>query len=143
MTTFLFCISLAVNVHGTVGTHLFMKDKDYLPQYQFRKTVQKIENPTLLMYKYQDAGFYTSCNIVPSCRYFCRLNIWTLTEMFEEQDRYVNEGLTDFIITNSKKPDAVKEFELYTFLESSSIQYEDNYMYYYLYRKNDILPLLI
>lgn len=90
----IFTFSLNVNL-------LNLKKSDY-PQFEFAKTINKNENPTLLNYGFLDGGFYTAAKIVPTCKYFCRINIPN-PEMVEEQNRFIEEALIDFVITKDKR----------------------------------------
>ncbi len=75
-------------------------EKTDLPQYQFALVTDQKENATMLNYGFLDGGFYFASDIVPNCYYFCRLNL-PLQEMRVEQDRYVREGLVDFVVTKN------------------------------------------
>lgn len=80
------------------NAYMLRYTEDDLPQFAFKQYVDQVENPTLLNYDFLDGGFYTVCDIVPHCKYFCRLNI-QLEEMIQTQDEYVERGLSDFVVT--------------------------------------------
>lgn len=80
------------------NAHMLRYTEADLPQFAFREYIGQVENPTLLNYDFLDGGFYTVCDIVPHCKYFCRLNI-QLEEMIQTQDEYVERGLNDFVVT--------------------------------------------
>ena len=71
------------------------------PQYRFANTIKTSENATLLNYGFMDCGFYTVSEIVPSCRYFCKLNI-EIPEANETQEYYVSHGVTDFVVCRDR-----------------------------------------
>lgn len=76
--------------------------KEDLAQYQFRKIItENSTDATLLNYGQLDQGFYTVCDILPNCRAFYIANALT-RELIEEQNRYVTNGLCDYIITCSE-----------------------------------------
>ena len=83
------------------------RNRDYIrleksdrPQYQFAAVTDQKENATMLNFAFLDGGFYFASDIVPNCYYFCRLNL-PLDYMKKEQDRYVREGLVDFVVTKN------------------------------------------
>ena len=76
----------------------FMKYRqEDLPQYKLKEMICREENPTLLQFGGLDGGFYSVCDIVPNCKYFCGLNI-SLPEIGEGQQRYVDNGEGMFIV---------------------------------------------
>lgn len=90
--------ALAVDVQFSQSTELLLKSRDEMPQYRFAKTINQVEEATLLNYGFLDGGFYYAADIVPENRFFCLLNI-PLAEMIEEQRTWVENGMTDFVIT--------------------------------------------
>ena len=75
----------------------FMHTKqDDLIQYKFKKIIEKEKNPTLLNVGFLDSGFYTVCDIVPNCRYFCKLNS-AYQEVYNGQMAYIQQGRGMFI----------------------------------------------
>lgn len=121
--TFMICFFHSSN------TYLMLEDKDNLPQYKFQKIIGQIDNPTLLNYGFLDGGFYTVCNIVPNCEYFCQLNI-QLDEMYEMQNKYVEEGMVDFVVTR----DAKLVSPNYDQIAMASYYFEGKIRDYYLYQ---------
>jgi len=83
-----------------------------------------------------DSGFYTAANVTPSVKYFHYTNV-PLAEMLEEQDRYIAEGVTDFVVTRGRQPDTITD--QYTLVASEPAP--DGYWYdaVYLYERNDLL----
>ncbi|MGE9882942.1 hypothetical protein [Blautia obeum] len=121
--TFIMCFLNSSN------TYLMLEDKENLPQYKFKKIIEQVDNPTLLNYGFLDGGFYTTCNIVPNCKYFCQLNI-QLDEMYEMQDKYIEEGLVDFVVTRDKEIMSTNYYQVST----ASYYFEGSYHEYYLYQ---------
>lgn len=114
------------------NTYLILKDKDELPQYKFKKIIEQTDDATLLNYGFLDGGFYTVCNIVPDCRYFCKLNIRS-DEMLGIQDEYLDERLADYVVTRGEK----LENDNYSQVAVASYYFEGGYYTYYLYKMND------
>ena len=108
----------------------FMKfSKDELPQYKFKEIISREQNPTLLNYGGLDAGFYTVCNIVPNCKYFCRLNI-PISDIREAQDKYVENGEGMFIVTINSELKNGK----YELVSAEDFKFENTPRTYRLYR---------
>ncbi len=76
------------------------------------------ENPTLLNYGFLDGGFYTAADIVPTCKYFCILNI-PLKEMQEVQDECLSSGAVDFVVTRDMELDT-QRFNKYSLAATGS-----------------------
>lgn len=80
------------------NTYMLCIEKQDLPQYAFKEIIDQAKQPSLLNYGFLDGGFYTVCDIVPDCKYFCKLNI-QLEEMNKIQECYIENGLSDFVVT--------------------------------------------
>ncbi len=106
-------------------------------QYQFAALVNRTPNATLLNYGFMDAGFYTACDIAPSVKYFHQTNV-PLEEMLSEQERYVAEGVTDYVVTRGRQPDSIGLH--YTLIATAKPPTDFWYDTVYLYRRNDIQP---
>ena len=90
------------------------------------------EDDTLVNLGGLDVGLYTLTGIVPTCEYF-QTNGIGLPTLFEEQDKYVSEGATDYIIAVADEPWGVYEhYELVESFYSDEPGYEETY---FLYRK--------
>ena len=81
-----------------------------------------------------DAGFYTACGIAPTVKYFHRTNVH-LPEMLEEQNRYVAEGVTDYVVTRSPLSPAIASHYVLVSTEKAPAGFW--YDTVYLYRRND------
>ncbi len=75
-------------------------EKSQLMQYRFAEIINRYENPTLLNYGFLDWGFYTAAGVAPHLKYYHLPNM-PLEELHMEQDRYVREGLSDFVVTRA------------------------------------------
>lgn len=74
---------------------------DRLPQYQFAAEINKIENPTLLNFGFLDGGFYLAADVLPTERWFCKLNVAS-DDCFNAQSSAVEEGRVDYVVTNKR-----------------------------------------
>lgn len=125
------CCRWACPIFGVVlalllnnNAYMLRYTEDDLPQFAFKQYVDQVENPTLLNYGFLDGGFYTVYDIVPHCKYFCRLNV-QLEEMIETQDDYVKQGLSDFVVTRGKEI----ESELYECVAQGEFYFEKDHIY--------------
>ena len=91
MSSLIYCIYLICN-----NPLIFSSEKD-TPQYKFDKIISQESNPTILNYGFLDGGFYTYSGLVPSNRFFCRLNI-PIPEMMQEQDSIISNCGVKFMI---------------------------------------------
>ena len=94
---------------------------------QFRFADQMEEDSTLLNYQFIDGGFFTAADIYPSVYYPYALNILT-DEIRTEQNRYIAEGKTQYIVSMSDI-DEVDINHLYVKI--------DEYDGYCLYERNN------
>ena len=114
-----------------------LKPRQETMQYQIAAYVQQTPGATLLNYGFMDAGFYTACNIVPSVKYFHQTNVH-LQEMLDEQVRYINEGITDYVVTRGKQPQTIaNQYELVVTIPATKGFW---YSAVSLYRRKGLLP---
>ena len=106
------------------NAYMLRYTKADLPQFAFQKYVDQVDRPTLLNYGFLDGGFYTVYGIVPHCKYFCKTNM-ELKEMIETQNDYVEQGLSDFVVTRGKE---IKS-ELYECVAQGEFFFEKEHMY--------------
>ena len=122
-----FCINGNINC-------IFKKKEDTV-QYKFAKIINEKENATLLNYGFLDGGFYLAADILPEFKYFCQLNI-PLDEMYEETERYIEEGIPDFVVM---KVWYLNENELqsdkYREVARESAKFRENEVEYVLYER--------
>ena len=122
-------LSIDIMLFCSNNVYLLKYSKDDLPQYKFDKIISQTKNPTLLDYGHLDSGFYTVSNIVPSCKYFCKLNIAN-PDIENTQKYYIENGMIDFIVTKDNKP----TFDLYDCVYETEFYYEESNHKYYLYK---------
>lgn len=128
-TILLYLTVIIVSISQSSNVYLLFKHKNNLPQYKFKEIICREENPTLLNYGFLDGGFYTVCDIVPNCKYFCQLNI-NIDEMYQGQNQCIEQGLVKFVVTRNKKI----EDEKYELVSTATYYFEGNMYEYYLYQ---------
>ena len=88
--------------------HYIFRDKEDTAHYKVARYIRENgdDDPTLLTWGMLDSGFYLACGQTPAFRHFNQLNI-PLEEMYTEVQRYMDEGLADFVIyrINAQTPD--------------------------------------
>ena len=95
--------------------HYIFRDKEDTAQYQVAQYIKEHgdDDPTLLTWGMLDSGFYLATEQIPPFKHFNKLNI-PLQEMYDEVQRYMDEGLADFIIyCVDKYGNAMKEHPRY------------------------------
>jgi hypothetical protein len=97
---FAFYAAMACILLLGLNIYLLRYEPSDFPQYQAKNVIEKsgIEDPTILHYGLLDAGFNLAAGLVPRQRFFCFYNL-NLPEMKAEQQRYIDEAETDFVLT--------------------------------------------
>lgn len=111
------------------NTFMMKYKREELWEYQFADIILQTENPTILNYGCLDRGIYTVTGVVPSYKYFCKLNI-PYDEMYSEMDRYIKEGLIDYVIFRGTS-NKIKDF----ILDKYEVVCETTQWYEYDWRK--------
>ena len=99
--------------------------------FRFRDEIKQSESPTLFNYGSLDLGLYNICNITPSTRYFCPLNLKS-DDMMQEIDGYLRSGSVEFIVSYSD--DLAMRFDRYALVDSGYSVINEGRMDVYLYR---------
>ena len=81
------------------------------------------EGATLLQYSHLDDGLYLMTGTLPQQKYFVRLNVG-YDEMKTELDRYVEEAMTDYVLTSWEPLDA--RFHRYQLIAMDAGYDDDN-----------------
>ena len=133
-----FAIMVALMQIATFSMNVpFMAEKkDTYFMYRFRDEVLQTNDPTLLNVGCLDAGLYTLCDIVPSCRWFQTQTLDIddpANNPYMEQERYVREGLIDYVLVRDSIPESIDDH--YDLIDSQEYD-SGNYVFmYYLYKK--------
>lgn len=120
------CAIISISISPNV--YMLSYSQEELPQFRFAEIINTVPNATLLNYGFLDSGYYTTSGIVPNCRYFCKLNM-DLEEQTDVQDYYVNNGLTEFVVSRDHRIDS----EYYELCDSYTYFFENAYRTDYLY----------
>lgn len=107
------------------------EEKEDIFLYKFKEIVEEVPDPTLLNIGCLDAGLYTVCDIVPSCRWF-QTQTLAIDDVLKEQERYIREGQTDFVIARDDYPQVI--FEKYDLEAEEAWYHEGQKFTYYLFR---------
>lgn len=101
-------LTICVGVIWSLSMNIpYMKEKrEDMFLYKFKEIVDETENPTLLNIGCLDAGLYTVCDIVPTCRWFQTQTIH-IDDVLRDQEQYIREGRTDYIIARDEYPNVI------------------------------------
>ena len=99
--------------------------KDTMVQYVFAEEINKTENPTLLNCGALDGGFYLAADIIPTERWFCKLNVGH-QECYEAQYSAIKEGRVDYVVTRHK---TLEELNMDPELYDMIMEYKKFYLY--------------
>lgn len=121
---------IAVYMFSMNTPHMREKKEDIF-LYQFREIVEQEQEPTLLNIGCLDAGLYTVCDIVPTCRWF-QTQTLAIDEVEKEQKRYIAEGQTTFVLARDTYPDVI--YEKYELAAQAPWYLDDQEFTYYLFR---------
>ena len=85
----------------------------------------------MLNYGFLDGGFYTAANITPTMKYFMINNISDskLPVMRDEQERYLKEKLTSFVVIRMGKNADANAYEAPGLHENYELVSEMNFKY--------------
>lgn len=99
--------------------------------FHFRDIIKKSDSQTLMNYGSLDLGLYNVCEITPSTKYFCPLNLRS-SEMTEEIDGYLSRGSVEFIV--SLYDDLAQKFDRYELIDSGYSVLNEGRTDVFLYR---------
>ncbi len=87
------------------NTYFIGTKKESLAQFRFAEIMSAYENPTVLNYGKLDGGFYTVLGILPTEKYFEKINIKyeAYPENKDAQDLAIKEKHTQFVILRMKE----------------------------------------
>ena len=133
------CMSLYVvyfeRCYSECDNVFYMKQsREEIWQTKFAEIIAESEDQTLLNYSCLDLGLYTTAHIIPTEKYFCRLNLNT-DEMNESLDSAVSEGRVEFLVIRGNPSDFVKTYYEIVASEKSHVEYEGSSTTYHLMRR--------
>lgn len=111
-----------------------LEKKEDIFLYKFKEIVEETPNPTLLNIGCLDAGLYTVCDIVPTCRWF-QTQTLAIDVVEKEQERYIREGQTDYVLARDYYPEAI--WDRYELAAQAPWYQGDMEFTYYLFRRAD------
>lgn len=128
-------VTLAGIVSYSVSMNtFFMKySRDDIWIYHFTDTIESsgIESPTLINMGCFDAGLYTTCGIVPTCRFFQTQTI-KISDVGEVQGDFIRNGKTDFVLVRDSIPANIDDH--YELVMEEDWEQSGNVSTFYLYR---------
>lgn len=118
--------------------YLFLKPKEFLSQYRIAETIKQTPDAKVITYDFMDSGFYTTAEILPSNKYYCYNNIAdSFPAIREEQNRLIEEGYYDYVITTYFCDFNSDNYELIQVESSLFVDYTSEPIldYYKLYKR--------
>ncbi|HAL65365.1 MAG TPA: hypothetical protein DCP10_07360, partial [Bacteroidales bacterium] len=139
-----FITSILYLVQFNHNTYMLGINKDELVQYKFASIINQKEDSSLLNYGTLDLGFYTTTGVIPRTRFFQNQNInyAEFPLVLDEQNRYIKEGLIDYVIIALPVENCDEEldiphlYENYRLIESAIQKYEGVDACYLLFERN-------
>lgn len=132
---FVFAIVIAgiISYKSSMNVFFMKYSKDDLWLYHFTDMVEQsnIPNPTLINMGCFDAGLYTTCGIVPTCRFFQTQTI-KLEDVSIVQNDFIDNGKTDFVLVRDTIPANIDKH--YDLVAKEDWQQSGNLFTYYLYQ---------
>lgn len=129
---FALLIGVGIIWTGSMNIPHMSDKKEDIFLYKFKEIVEKEENPTLLNIGCLDAGLYTVCDIVPTCRWF-QTQTLAIDDVLKEQEQYIREGRTSFVLARDSYPAVI--WEKYE-LAGKEMWHQDEFAFtYYLFRR--------
>ena len=119
---------LSPNMHADYGAP-FGSPREETMQYRVAAVIGETPGASLLNYGFMDAGFFTASGLTPTVKYFHQTNV-PLEEMIREQQRYIEEGLCDYVVTRGKHPESIyQHYELAAEVNTPNLWYEKVYLF--------------
>ena len=111
-----------------------LEKKEDIFLYKFKEIVEETPNPTLLNIGCLDAGLYTVCDIVPTCRWF-QTQTLAIDEVEKEQERYIRKGQIDYVLARDYYPEVI--WDRYELVAQAPWYQGELEFTYYLFRRMD------
>jgi len=86
-------------------------DRADLPAYRYAQTIRETPGASFLDMGGLDGGIYTAADIIPSNKYFCKLNI-RIEEAKQEWARMIEGGTVDYIYSGRQVLEGAEKYEL-------------------------------
>ncbi len=125
-------ILFTLALFGSENSPMLLHRRAEMPQYIFAETLKNEPGATLFNYGALDIGLFTTADIVPTTRYFCMLNLPS-EEMVAEMERYMRDGVTDYIVSRGLEV----ESSCYRLLQTAEFTDNGTCYPYYLYIRSE------
>ena len=138
LTLIFFSVGYALTILLCKNMYMFLQPKQYLSQYRIAETIKQTPDAKVLTYDFMDCGFYTASEILPANKYYCYNNIADqFPAIREEQNRLIEEGYYDYVITTYFADFDSDNYELIQEESSKFVDYTSKPMldYYKLYKR--------
>lgn len=132
LTTLSILTSLLFAYHFSMNTYFMHTKKEDHFLYQFQQIIAETPQPTLLNIGCLDAGLYTVCDIVPTCRWF-QTQTLRIDEVDNAQLQYIAQGQTDYILARDTYPNIIHD--RYDLIAQAPFHWDGTEFTYYLFRK--------
>ena len=119
---------------GSMNSYFMQQSQEDYFLYRFKAMMEQEEAPTLVTIGCLDAGLYTVADILPSCRFF-QTNGIGFGKMFEEQERYVKEGKTQFVLVRDTIPEGIDMW--YELVAEEPYEWDGQQFTYYLFKRRE------
>ena len=130
-----FTMLLSYCYRNSSNTYLMQYDKEELPAYRFAATINQTYKAKILNYGFLDGGFYYASDTIPSCEFFCTLNI-NAPDMWQTQRECVEQGKVEFVITRYYTLDRyIANCNNYQLIDEVTFPFEGIDFTYYLYKR--------
>jgi hypothetical protein len=128
-------LACIISYTTSMNTFFMKYQRDDIWIYHFTDIIENsgIDNPTLINMGCFDAGLYTTCGIVPTCRFFQTQTI-KISDVGEVQNDFIINGKTDFVLARDYIPDYIDNH--YSLLEQEYWQQSGYDCVFYLYQKD-------
>lgn len=139
----IFAVTLSANGY-IANSRLVPEGRRQAPQQAFAQIINSYENPTMLMYRSLDDGFYTAANLLPSNRYFYKPSA-TPYELYpfpmDEQNEILRDKKVQFVVCRTEHPTIThidneylnQNYEL-TAVSEKDLQFD---LYYLLFQRKE------
>ncbi len=116
----------------SMNTYFMDSQKEDHFLYRFQEIVSETPDPTLLNIGCLDAGLYTVCDIVPTCRWF-QTQTLRISDVEKAQWQYIAEGQIDYVLARDSYPDVI--WDKYELIAQEPYYWDGIEFTYYLFRK--------
>lgn len=138
-------IAIVYTLRFNRNAYMLDWEKSDMVQFKFAELIHQSDDPTLLNYGFQDAGFYTAAGIIPNVKYYQKYN-FTYGDFpinMDEQNRYVQEKRTEFLVLRLNSGEKIKNLNIpsldtnYLMIARNKQSFGETEFTYLLYQRID------